>query len=466
MGATVAERPSGVVIEPQDGPQDQFLASPADIAIYGGAAGGGKTYGLLMEPIRWQDNAAFGAVIFRREAVQITNEGGLWDTAMQLYPMLGAVPKVSPKAMFRFPSGAKVSFAHLQTEASVLDWQGAQIPLICFDELTHFTRYQFFYMLSRNRSTCGVRPYVRATCNPDAESWVADLIAWWIDQESGLPIPERSGAIRWFVRVSDVLQWGDSPEELEQRHGVDRADCKSITFIAASVYDNHALLEKDPGYLANLKSLSRVERERLLGGNWKIKPAAGLYFKRHETTILEECPSDVVAWCRAWDFAATEPTEDNPNPDWTAGVKIGRRAGGRYVVAHVARERFQAAKVRELVKRTAEHDGRGVRISIPEDPGQAGKDQAQSYVTLLAGWSVTRRRPSNDKVTRAEPVAAQWQANNVDVVRGPWLEQFLAELEAFPGVSANDDQVDALADGFAEVTGQIAVPAGLRVAGL
>lgn len=453
-------------IRPQPGPQEAFLSSPADIVIYGGAAGGGKTYALLLEPLRHTSNPDFGAVIFRRESTQITNEGGLWDTALSLYPLLGGAPRQTPKMQFAFPDGGKVSFGHLNTEASVLDWQGAQIPLICFDELTHFTRYQFFYMLSRNRSTCGVRPYVRATTNPDAESWVAELIAWWIDPATGLPMPERSGVIRWFVRVADVLQWADSPEQLQQLHGVNRADCKSLTFIAASVFDNRVLLEKDPGYLANLKALSRVERERLLGGNWKIKPASGLYFKRHEAPVLEAVPADVVQWCRAWDFAATEPTEENANPDWTAGVRIGRRASGRYVVSNVVHERRQAAAVRELVKRTAEHDGKGVRISIPEDPGQAGKDQAQSYVTMLAGWSVTRRRPSKDKVTRAEPVAAQWQAGNVDVVRGPWLDGFLAELEAFPSVNGHDDQVDALADAFAEVTAQVDIPAGLKVAGL
>ena len=88
--------------------------------------------------------------------------------------------------------------------ASVYDWQGAQITLICFDELTHFSAHQFFYMVSRNRSTCGVRPYIRATCNPDADSWVADLLAWWIDQETGLPIRERAGVVRYYIRIAAI----------------------------------------------------------------------------------------------------------------------------------------------------------------------------------------------------------------------------------------------------------------------
>ena len=453
-------------IRPQPGPQEAFLASPADIVIYGGAAGGGKTFAILMEPLRHIGNPGFGAVIFRRESVQITNEGGLWDTAMTMYPALGGAPRGMPKPTFKFPSGAKVTFAHLNLETDVLGWQGAQVPLICFDELTHFLRSQFFYMLSRNRSTCGVRPYVRATCNPDADSWVAEFIAWWIDQSTGLPIAERSGVVRYFVRVGDQLRWGDSPDELAAVHGVAPEDCKSMTFVAASIYDNQALMKADPGYLANLKALSRVERERLLAGNWKIRPAAGLYFKRHEVRMLDAVPGDVQQWTRAWDFAATEPTEGNDDPDWTAGVRMGKRPGGRYVITHVAHERKQASKVREMVKSIAVQDGTRVRVVVPEDPGQAGKDQAASYVTMLAGWPVYKRRPSSDKLTRAEPFAAQWQAGNVDVVRAPWNEALFSELESFPG-KGHDDIVDACSDAFADLLGiPSPSPVGMMVSGL
>ena len=298
-----------------------------------------------------------------------------------------------------------------------------------------------------------------------ADSWVAELIAWWIDQDTGLPIPERSGRVRWFVRVSDVLKWADTPQELVSAHGVDAQDCKSLTFIAASVYDNQALLEADPGYLANLKALSRVERERLLGGNWKIRPAAGMYFKRHEVTLLQEMPSDVVAWVRAWDFAGTEPDESNPDPDWTAGVLMGRRRSGRILIAGLVHERLKAGKVRELVMRVAQHDGKQRRIVIPEDPGQAGKDQASSYVQLLSGWPVFRRRPSRDKVTRAEPLAAQWQAGHVDVLRGPWNDALFDELEAFPG-KGHDDIVDACSDAFAELPLATPIPSTLSAPSL
>lgn len=436
-------------IGPQAGPQEAFLASSADVVIYGGAAGGGKTFGLLLEAIRHKDVAGFGAMIFRRESIQITSEGGLWDTAMGIYPLLGGRPLRSPRLGFAF-SKSKITFGHLTRDTDVLNYQGAQIALIGFDELTHFSRYQFFYMLSRNRSTCGVRPYVRATTNPDADSWVAELIEWWIDPDTGFPIPERAGVLRWFVRVDDRLHWGDSPGELADRHCVPKSEAKSLTFVPAKVSDNPILMRSDPGYESNLKALSRVERERLLDGNWRIRPAAGMYFPRHAVNVIDVVPSGLVMTVRSWDLAATERSESNPKPSGTAGVKIGRMSNGRFVVLHATQLFEQAHKVRAAILALAAQDGSTTRLTIPQDPGQAGKDQSRSLVSSLAGYPVTIRRPSRDKVTRAEPFAAQWQAGNVDVVRGPWTEAFLDELEAFPD-GVNDDQVDAAADAFAEL---------------
>ncbi|HEY1722542.1 MAG TPA: terminase family protein [Magnetospirillaceae bacterium] len=146
-------------IAPQPGPQSRFLETPADIAIYGGAAGGGKSWALLLEPMRHAFNRNFSAVIFRRNLTQVTNPGGLWDESGKLYAPVGAKPHVQLRE-WQFRSGARVRFAHLEYESTVYAWQGAQIPLIGFDELTHFSRAQFFYMLSRNRSTGGFRPYL------------------------------------------------------------------------------------------------------------------------------------------------------------------------------------------------------------------------------------------------------------------------------------------------------------------
>jgi predicted phage terminase large subunit-like protein len=453
------------VLRPQPGPQEQFLSTPADIAIFGGAAGGGKSFGVLLEPLRHiTSNQRFYVVGFRRNATQITNPGGLWHASMEIYPHTGGRP-IAHLREWRWSRGGIFKMTHLEHEYTVLDWQGAELPLIIFDELTHFLESQFWYMLSRNRSMSGVKGYVRATTNPDADSWVAKLIAWWIDQETGYAIEERSGKLRWFIRVDDVLIWADSKQELLEKHGVKNADGeylpeehpeqiqpKSLTFIKSMLTDNKILMAKDPSYMANLKAMSRVEKERLLGGNWKIKPAAGLYFKKTDAKVIDSVPDDVVKWVRYWDLAATEVGPQNPDPDWTAGVKMGRRANGKFVIADVQRDRLRSQKVRELIENTASHDGYECLIGIPQDPGQAGKEQAESYVSELAGYIITAERVTGDKLSRADPFAAQWQAGNVEVVRGDWNDAFFSELEQFPTKTVHDDQVDAAADAFSKLT--------------
>jgi predicted phage terminase large subunit-like protein len=427
------------IIRPQAGPQTAFLASPADIAIYGGSAGGGKTWALLMEPLRHVANPQFGAVFFRRSTVQVRNEGGLWDESEKLYPSIGAVPK-EHVLQWNFPAGASVSFAHLEHDKTVLNWQGSQIPLICFDELTHFSAKQFWYMVSRNRSMCGVRPYIRATCNPDADSWVAEFISWWINPDTGLPIPERAGKLRWFVRIGDAIVWADDPAELSDYiNPLDGEPIppKSVTFVPAKLTDNAALMAADPGYLANLMALPTVERERLLGGNWKIRPAAGLLFRRGWCEVVDAIPAG-ARWMRGWDLGATPKTESN-DPDWTAGTKIGKLPDGRYIVAHHCRDRQSPSGVERLIKNTAEADGKDTQISLPQDPGQAGKSQVTNLTKMLAGFTVRATPESGDKITRFSPFSAQVEAGNVLVLRGPWNEAWFSSLEGFPEATHDDD---------------------------
>lgn len=268
-------------IKPQPGYQEIALSSQADIVIGGAAAFVGKTFALLLEPLRHINNPEFGGVIFRRTSVQIRNEGGLWDTSMKLYPIMKADPRES-SLDWQFPSGAKLSFRHLEYEKNKFDWQGSQITFLGFDELTHFTETMFFYLLSRNRSNCGVKPYVRATCNPDPDSWVYKLIEWWIDKETGYPILERRGVLRYFIKYGDSYIWGNSYDEVKknawhviqpliEQSGLRAEDfIKSITFVSGSIYDNKRGLEADPSYPGNLLSQDEETRRQLLEGRWKV----------------------------------------------------------------------------------------------------------------------------------------------------------------------------------------------------
>lgn len=289
-----------IEIRPNPGFQEAFLASPADFVIGGGAAGAGKSRALLHEALRHIDNPDFRAVIFRRTTPEITNPGALWDEACDLYLPCGATGRGGDYLDFIFPGGARIKLAHLQHEKDKMRWQGSQVPLICFDELTHFTYQQFSYLaFSRGRQKAGrpgalhrsrIRRYVRCTTNPDADSWVADMIAWWIDQGTGLAIPERTGILRYFIREDDEFLWGDTPDEL--RESFPGCLPQSMTYIPGKLEDNP--FSDTPEYRAGLKALDRVDRARLLDSNWKIRSEKkGRVFdlcRRHVVEYSDESP--------------------------------------------------------------------------------------------------------------------------------------------------------------------------------
>jgi predicted phage terminase large subunit-like protein len=434
-------------IKPQKGPQEDFLKTKADIALYGGGAGSGKSFALLLEPLYQFKNPLFGAVIFRRNSVQVRNEGGLWDESTSLYMPLKAHPREAYLEWI-FKSGMRVKFSHLENEKSVYDWQGSQIPLIGFDELTHFTEKQFWYMMSRNRSMSGVPGRIRATTNPDADSWVRKLVDWWIG-EDGYPIKERSGKIRWFIRQDDTLVWADTREALVEKYG-DQQQPKSFTFIAALIHDNKILMEKDPNYLSNLMALSRVERLRLLGGNWNVRATAGAYFQKEWFEIIDTIPGGWTQVCRFWDRAATKPNETNKNPDWTRGLLLYKYPNGTWVIADLKSMQDSPLNVERLIKTTASQDGTNVKIVSQQDPGSAGVSEASHFTRMLQGYNVKTVVISKDKETRAKPVSAQCEAGNIKIVRAMWNDELFNELENFPE-GANDDIVDVLSGSYNEL---------------
>lgn len=420
------------IIEPQEGPQTTFLSTRAEIAIFGGSAGSGKTYSLLLDPLRNIKNKNFGAVIFRRTTKQVRNEGGLWDTARDVYGPFNPTPLEGSLEM-KFPQGSKVQFAHMEHENNRYDWDGSQIPYIGFDEIQHFTERQFFYMLARNRSPHGIPCRIRATCNPDPDSWLRRLVDWWIGHD-GYPIKERGGKIRYFIRDGDQFIWGD-----------DKFDpmAKSITFIPSLIADNKILLEKDPGYMANLNALQYVERMQKLHGNWDVRPSAGLYFKRHWFEIVETLPTNIIRSVRYWDRASSE----NVEADRTSGVLMHQSDNGIFYISDDRSFRGSPLKVEQAIKNTAIQDPKNTIIGIEQDPGQAGVADAQNYSRLLCGFNVRLIKVNKDKITRATPLSAQCEAGNVKLVRGVWNEEYLREMESFPE-GKHDDRTDASSGAF------------------
>lgn len=430
------------IIKPHEGPQTLFLSSSADIAIYGGSAGSGKTFAELLEAARYTSRPLYRAVGFRRTRPRITKQGGLWEASEEIYPHMGARPYVS-RLEWVFPSGASIRFDHLQLEETKKAHDGAEYDCIFFDEITEFTETQFWYLTSRLRSRCGIRPYVRGACNPDPNSFVRRLIDWWIDSD-GYPIPGRSGVMRWLVRdEGGKIQWV-KPDYVAP----DGQKPTSLTFVAAKVTDNHTLMRTNPQYIDQLRKLDRTERARKLAGNWDARDEDGM-FERHWFRVVDAAPAD-VEWVRYWDRAATEKTSRN-DPCYTSGCLAGHSPStGVFYIRDVIRAQLDPAGNQVLLQNTAEQDGLDVAIFIEQEPGSSGKDSIYHYVAhVLQRYDAHGDRVTGSKVTRAKPLAAQAEVGNVYLVRGRWNDDFLDEVTRFPW-HKNKDQVDSASGAYAK----------------
>ncbi|EME4844507.1 phage terminase large subunit, partial [Acinetobacter baumannii] len=164
-------------------------------------------------------------------------------------------------------------------------------------------------------------------------------------------------------------------------------------------------------------------------------PPAGGFFKPDNIEIVDALPADVVKQVRAWDFGATEN-----EGDFTAGVREALGADGFTYIVDVTRGQLGPDNVNKRLKQTTELDGKNVTVRIPQDPGQAGKSQALAFTKLLSGYHVVAKPVSGDKITRAQPFAAQVNVGNVRMLKGDWNKAFIEELRNFPN-GTNDDQV-------------------------
>lgn len=214
---------------------------------------------------------------------------------------------------------------------------------------------------------------------------------------------------------------------------------------------------------AEVEGLKVSKGSYAYAGQYQQRPTAreGGMFKREwfagKIIPRSLVPTAVFRRVRAWDFAATE-VKPGASPDATAGVRMAR-IGADYYVEHVDVRRTTPGKVRSSVISYAETDPPGTLVHIPQDPGQAGVDQVESYIKALAGHAVKAKRPTGAKTTRAEPFATQVEHGHVYLVNsGPvedgvdaWIEPFLDELCSFP-TGGRDDQVDASADAFNELS--------------
>lgn len=463
--ASEATVQKGLEIAPQPA-QIPFLECTADIAGFGGAAGGGKSTAQLIKAFQYIDTPGFGAVIFRRTNEDIRKEGALWDSARDIYAPTGARAR-EQFLDFTFPSGASISLNGLQYESDVYNYQGAQICLMGFDEASHFTGRQFWYMFSRNRSTCGVKPQIRLTFNPDPDSFIFELFGPWVDENHPL-FPATPGEILWFIRKDNRIIWVDEGTE----------NAKSISYFPATVWDNKILLEKDPGYLANLNALDELDRNRLLHGLWTAYEKEGALWNRamfhrpgfrvpavhpfrDEVTgrLKVKLPSNIIKVVVALDPSVSDPEKSkNPHkkPD-ECGVMVGglTDAGGAIILADFTDVMSPAKWARLAVKL---YDLYGA-ASIVAEGNQGGELIREVIQGISSNVPVQIVHASMGKRPRAEPVASLYENGRIQHAGElPKLESQMCNWDASNPNSKSPGRVDSLcwlvhALGLCQITG-------------
>ena len=258
----VVKEKSEVIFEPNEGPQTDFLASPERDVFYGGAAGGGKSYALIADLLRYCDNPNHRALVIRRTLDELTE---LINKSREFYPKAfpGAVFKEA-KSMWQFPSGATAWFSYLDKDKDVSRYQGQSFTWIGIDEITHYpTPYVWEYLRSRLRTTDPkINVYMRCTGNPGSVG------GWWVKKMYIDPCEPNKPFAATDIETEQRLVWPDSAPP-------DKAGKPLFLrkFIPARLTDNPYLMQNGE-YEAMLRSLPEVERRRLLEGDWDVAEGA------------------------------------------------------------------------------------------------------------------------------------------------------------------------------------------------
>jgi predicted phage terminase large subunit-like protein len=459
------------IIGPKSPKQYDFMHSDAKITVFGGAAGAGKSHLGVMDFLLHTADPNFRGCMVRRTTPQLTGPGGLLEKALALFQLVDPKVKWRDKQdHFAFSSGAKVFLRHFQDLKAKDNFQGWEVTKFLVDEGQQFEEAMVVYLMSRMRNPkCAVSPHMKITCNPDYDSFLRHWLEWWLDPNTGIPIPERDGMTRWFVRQNDKMCWASSKLECIEQYGkahlaIDHeSQVKpiSFTFISANVYDNPILCKADPDYVGWLEGLGRVEKARLLHGSWLAREEGSGYFKEEWVEKIPMPPLNAPQKVRAWDISGTMPSDTNPEPDWTAGVLMSKERNGMYTIEHVVRDRRRHGGVFDLILETAIQDGQDVQIIIPQDPGAAGKAYAAQLIRDLAdyGFYARMKATNKSKVTRFAPFAAVAEAGGVQMCVGEWNADYISELVRFDGSrNIKDDMVDATSDAFNALSTNIHLP--------
>lgn len=418
-----------VIFTPNPGPQTEFLAAAEREVLYGGSAGGGKTFSLIADPMRYFDNPNFNGLILRRTNDELREI--IWKT-QELYPKAFKGAKwQEKKSQWVFPSGARLWLTYLERDEDVLRYQGQAFSYIAFDELTqHPTPFAWNYMRSRLRTTDPNLPiFMRGTTNPGGpgHSWVKQMF---ID-----PAPANTPFVATDLETGEELRYPDTHPEKPGQPLFRRR------FIPASLYDN-PYLANDGAYEANLLSLPEMQRRQLLEGDWAVATGAAFPEFRQSVHVVDpfEIP-DTWRRFRSCDYGYSSFSAVH----WFA-------IDPSYETLIVYRELYLSKHTgRDLAKAVMEAEkGENISYGILDSScwhnrGQIGPSIAEEMVAMGCRW-----RPS-DRTAGArvagknrfhEVLKVDPETDMAGIVFFNTCRQIIADLPVIPSDPKGSDDID------------------------
>lgn len=441
--------------------QQVYLNLNVREALYGGAAGGGKSDALLMAALQYVDVPGYSALILRRTWSDLVLPGAIMDRAIS---WLSGTPaqKRDGGRVWVFPSGARLQFGYLARDDDKYRYQSAEFQFIGFDELTQWDKEETYdYMFSRIR-----RPQLSClNCNTPLarETHVSRKNLYKHTTTKGR---DTCGGMYTFPDPAVLQQYPDTTDGLNifnvplrmraatnpggrganwvKTRLVDpRTKRRGSVFVPARLIDNPSLDQKT--YEENLMHLNPVERERLLNGDWDITEGGDM-FERGDFTPVDYPPPDDgrVKRVRWWDMAAS----DGDRSDYTVGALCSLHDGVFYI-EHIVRVRKKPHETEKILYQTAMSDGVDVDIRMEMEGGSAGKAIIDQYRRgIFRGFNFDGIRSTGSKPARASALATYARnSKHVRMIIAPWNREFLDEMETFPN-GAHDDQVDGVCSGF------------------
>lgn len=378
-------------------------------AFYGGAAGGGKSIALLMSALLYVHETKYNAILIRDTMKNLSMPDSIMDVSHQWLSDTDAHWS-GDKNRWTFPSGATLSFGYLDDPRSHFNYQSAQFQFIGIDEAVNIRENQAKYMFSRLRKLKNNPIPIRFRC------------------ASNPPAGEQISKGQW----------------VKNRYVDPKTRKKGVIFIPAKMEDNPSLNQEE--YRLSLSQLDAITRKQLEEGDWEIKQLGNI-FKREWFELVDITPNDAKK-IRYWDLAATEPNKLNKEPCYTVGAKLALDKNKTIYIESIIRFRKEPKYTEQIVRQTADMDGKQVTIYMEQEPGSAGKNNIDNYRrNILPEFAFYPDKVSGSKFQRATPLSSQAEAGNVKILKGHWNEEFFNELELFPD-GAFLDQVDATSGAF------------------